>query len=319
MSVLIQESSGAGGIANTPLAQILLYDKIMDRFYERDFLAEIVNSDIQERITTCFQEVQIIKAVDVGDWSSYSLGQELQHNHVTFTADKLSICNAAYLAFQFDELQLHWTCDWPKYEEKILESSYENFVKHQRAWVLGELISNVSPQNQGNNAGMYRDYNLGSRTAPLHLTPQNLPLFLSSLQSVLSEHHHWSPGEMFLVVPIQFRTILMLSDFANMAWVGGNGMSTDIDGLWAQDLNGFKLIETVYLPTEVIGGHQCFYMLAGHRDAYSYAADIIGERITRGENTFSVKYQMLAAWGGKMFYPEFMALALGYFDAGMAM
>jgi hypothetical protein len=313
MSVLIQDASGLGGTANTPLAQLYLYDKIMDRYFERDFLAEITNSEIQERITSCAQEVQFIKAVDVGDWNSYTVGQEMIHNQVTFTADKLSICYAAYLAFKFDELHLHWTCDWPKYEEKILESSYESFVKHQRSWVFSELITNVADQNQGNSAGRYGEYNLGSLATPLHITPANLPMFLGNLKSVLAEHIHWVEGEMFLVVPIQMHNILVLSDYANAAWTGA-GQSLAIDGLWNQRLDGFNLIETVHLPTARVSGQQCYYMIAGHREAYAYAADIIGERVIKGENTWSIKYQMLAAWGGKMLYPEFLAVAFGYFD-----
>jgi hypothetical protein len=317
MAVLLPQAGGVGSNINSPLAQLYLYEKIMDRYYERDFLAEITNSEIQERIKSCTQEVQFIKAVDVGDWSSYTPGMEMVHNEVTFTADKLSICYAAYLAFRFEETQLHYTCDWPKYEEKILESSYENFVKHQRSWVFSELISNVAEQNQGNNAGRYGEFNLGSIASPLHITPQNLPLMLGFIQATLSEHIHWVPGEMFLVVPIQFRNVLMLSDFANVAWTGGNGLTTDIDGMWNQPLNGFKIIETIHLPTAYLNGHQCFYMIAGHREAYAYAADIIGERITKGENTWAIKYQMLAAWGGKMLYPEFLAVVFGYFDAGL--
>jgi hypothetical protein len=317
--MLPQEAAGLGSTVNTPLAQLYLYEKIMDRWYERDFLAEITNSEIQERIKSCTQEVQIMKAVNVGKWSSYTEGQEMVHNQVTFMADKLSICNAAYLAFKFDEHMLHYTCDWEKYEEKILEAAYESFVEHQRSWVFSELINNVDARNQGNLAGRYGQYNLGSVVAPLHITPTNLPMLLGNLQTVLTEHIHWVPGAMFLVVPPQFRNVLMLSNYANAEWVGGGGISTDVDGMWNRPLNGFKIIESVHLPTAKIGGEQCFYMLAGHKDAYAYAADIIGERITRGENTWSVKYQMLAAWGGKMFYPEFMAVALGYFDTGMAL
>jgi hypothetical protein len=312
----------AGGVNNPntgPLAQIELYNKIMDRFYERDFLGEITNSEISERITSCTQEVQIMKSVDVGAWSSYTEGQEMYHNSVTFTATKLSICYAAYLAFQFDEMTLHYTCDWERYEEEILKSSYERFVEYQRKFVLGEFIAKVDDRNRGTAAGKYGEYNLGEQGAPVRVTPKTLPLLLGSLQAVLTERFHWVPNQMFLVVPLQLRMVLMLSDYANQAWSGTGGVSTDIDGLWPHPLNGFNVIETVHLPSFHESNHQCYYMIAGHKDAYAYAADIIGERVTQGENTWSVKYQMLAAWGGEMLYPEFAALAYGYFDTELSL
>jgi hypothetical protein len=313
-------AGGVNSLDTGPLAEIYLYEKIMDRFYERDFLGEITNSEISERITSCTQEVQIIKAVDVGAWSPYTEGQEMVHNSVTFTATKLSICYAAYLAFQFGEMMINYTCNWDRYEEAMLESSYERFVEYQRKFVLGELIMKTSPNNRGTAAGKYGEYNLGEQgSAPVRITPRTLPLLLSNLQNVLTEHHHWVAGQMFLVVPIQLRSVLMLSDYANQAWTGTGGVSTDIDGAWAHPLNGFNVIETVHLPSFLENGHQCYYLIAGHKDAYAYAADIIGERVTKDVDTWTVKYQMLAAWGGAMLYPEFTALAYGYFDTELSL
>jgi hypothetical protein len=315
------EASGLGGFANQPLAQLYLYDKIMDRYYEKDFLGDITNSEISERITSCTQEVQIIKAVDVGAWSPYTAGQEMYHNTVSFTATKLSICYAAYLAFQFDESTLRYTCDWDRYEEKILESSYERFVEYQRKFVFGELLRLASPRTQGNSAGKRGEYNLGAPGSPIRITPRTLPLVLVYLQQVLTEYHHFVEGQMYLITPLPFRTVFMLSDYANQAWTGTGGPSTAVDGHWAHDVNGFDMYETTHLPsfTDAVAGQQCYYVIAGHKDAYAYAADIIGERVTQGENTWSVKYQMLAAWGGAMLYPEFVALAYGYFDTELTL
>jgi hypothetical protein len=312
----------AGGVASFdtgPLAEIYLYEKIMDRFFERDFLGEITNSEISERITSCTQEVQIIKAVDVGSWMPYTEGQEMVHNSVTFTATKLSICYAAYLAFQFGEMMLHYTCNWDRYEEAILQSAYERFVEYQRKFVLGELIRKTSERNRGIHAGKFGDCNLGDQGSPIHITPTTLPLLLYRLQTVLAEHHHWVENEMYLVVPLQLRQVLMLSNYANQAWTGASGVSTDIDGMWAHPLNGFNIIETVHLPSFKDQDQQCFYMIAGHKQAYAYAADILGERVAKDVDTWTVKYQMLAAWGGEMLYPEFTALAYGYFDTELSL
>jgi hypothetical protein len=314
MAVLGTDAAGLGGFTNTPLAQLYLYDKIMDRYFERDFLKEITNSEISERITSCTQEVQIIKAIDVGAWNPYVVGQEMVHSSITPTALKLSICYAAYLAFKLDEYTLHFTCNWDRIEDKLLESSYERFVELQRNFVFSELIAYAAPQNQGNGAGRYGEYKLGAQGAPIHITPSTVVQLLANLQNVLAESVHFVENQMFLIAPLQLRPVIMYSDFANQAWTGGSGLSTAIDGRWPHPLNGFTVYETMHLPSFYDNGHQCHYMIAGHKDAYAYAADVIGERVTTGENSWSIKYQMLAAWGGAMLYPEFVAIAYGYFD-----
>jgi hypothetical protein len=312
MAVLLPEASGHGGLVNTPLAQLYLYDKIMDKVYESDYLGEITNSEIAERITSCTQEVQIIKAPDIGEWNSYTIGQEMEHSSITFTATKLSICWAAYLAFQFDEMTIHYTCDFDKYADKLVEEGYEKFVAMQRRFVLSAMIDGAHPRNRGNQAGPNGEYELGAPGAPFQVTPQNLPLLFGRLQGVLAAQKRWVPGKMFLLIPIQLRLVMLMSDYANAAWVGA-GVSTAVDGAWERPINGFNIIETISLPTVVDSGEQCYYILAGHKEAYAYAADIIGERIQRGENTWTVKYQLLAAWGGAMLYPESLAVAYVYF------
>ena len=47
----MQSASGYGGLESTPLARPGYFNEIMNRVYERDFLPEITNSQIDERIT----------------------------------------------------------------------------------------------------------------------------------------------------------------------------------------------------------------------------------------------------------------------------
>ena len=82
-----------------------------------------------------------------------------------------------------------------------------------------------------------------------------------------------------------------------------------------QKLCGFNVIETVHCPHVVEDdGRICFYILAGNRDGYVYASDIVDGRIVQPERTWSAEYQMLAVWGGKMIYPECVCVAYWTFD-----
>ena len=312
MPAPLQSASGYGGLDATPLARPGYYNEIMARVYERDFLPDITNSDIDERIIRCHQQVQILKAPEVGPWRSIQKNQEMIPSQVTAEAICFEICNAAYNDIKFDKLDIRWACDrWEQFEQKFLEDCYESWVSVQRRWVLAAMVVEASADNQGANAGKNHDIDLGSRGNPISVTPKNIAFHFTNLQRVLMEQLRWVEGEMFLVLPVAFRTTLVLSDFANPRWVGDAKPSFAVDGMWEQPIAGFNLIETVHAPmVKENDGRICYYVIAGHKSAFAYAADIIDGRIVYPERTWSAEYQMLGVWGGKMLYPE--AIAIGY-------
>lgn len=314
MPAPLQSASGYGGLDATPLARPGYYNEIIARVYERDFLPEITNSEIDERIIQCHQSVQILKAPEVGPWRTMQKNQEMVPNQISAEAVCLEICNAAYNDIKIDELDIRWACDrWDAWEEKFLDAVYESYVKMQREWVLTAMILEASTTNKGATAGVNADINLGSKGNPVIVNKTSLPLALAQLQQVLMQQLRWRPNEMFIVLPTDVRMVLVQSDYANTMWVGDQAKSTSVavDGAWDQQLMGFNVIETVNAPKAVeADGSVCYYVIAGHRGAFAYAADIINGRVIQPERSFSAEYQMQAVWGGKMLYPE--AIAVGY-------
>lgn len=309
----LQSASGYGSLDASPLAQPGYYNEIINRVYERDFLPEITNSQIDERIIRCHQQVQIMKAPEVGPWRSLQKNQELIPNQISAEAMCLEICNAAYNDIKIDQLDIHFACDmWDQWEEAFLDATYESLVKMLREWVLSAMILEASAQNKGVAAGVHGNINMGARGNPVVINPSNAPLFFMQLQQLLSEHLRWKDGEMFVVLPKEFKSVLVMSNFANSEWVGtAKPTSLAIDGMWNTTLAGFNIIETVNLPYVIeADGRLCYYIIAGHKSAFAYASDILEGRIVKPTSSFSVEYQMLAVWGGKMLYPE--SIAVGY-------
>jgi hypothetical protein len=315
MTVNMQDTSGSGGLFNTPLARPYYYDKIMERVYERDFLREITNSEIAERITSCAQTVQIMKAPEVAPWRTYQINQQMVNSSVSATAISLSICYAAYQSLKFDELVIHYACEnWAQFEEKILEACYESFVAAQREWVFTSMIGEVSPHNRGNAAGKHANIPLGDVGAPRVITRATIIAELANMKLVLNEHLHWVEHNMFILVPPELNNVLVESNFANQAWVGGNEHSMAVEGAWSRGLMGFNIYETNHLQSTMDNGLLCYYILAGHRDAFAYASEIIRSRVVQGIDSWSTMYQMLAVWGGAMLYPNYLALGFWHFD-----
>lgn len=311
--MILGSSSGYGGLEATPLARPGYYNTIIARVYERDFIPEITNGDIDERVMHCNQQVQVMLAPEVGPWRTYQKNQEMVANQITGEAICLSICNAAYNAIKIDKTDIHFACDrWAAWEEKFLDAAYESYVAMQREWVLTAMVLEASAGNKGSHAGKFANIDLGSRGNPVVVNKDNIPLRMAELQHVLMERLRWKDGEMFVVMPIAFRSVLAMSNFANASWTGTcKPCSIGIDGMWDMPLGGFNVIETTHAPFVVEpDGRVCFYVIAGHRTAFAYMSDIIDGRLMEMERTFGIEYQMLAVWGGKMIYPD--AIAVGY-------
>lgn len=314
---ILQSAAGYGaGLEATPLARPGYYNNIIARVHEKDFLPEITNSEINERIVRCNQTVQIMRAPEVGEWRNYQKNQQLVPNQISFDATCLQICNAAYNAIKFDQTDIYFACErWAMFEEKFLEEVYKKYVAMQRRWVLTAMILEADPRNKGSAAGKHGNIDLGSQSNPVVVDKDNFPLRLAQIAQVLREQLMWVPGEMFIILPTDFYSVLMQSNFANAAWTGAcKPCSIAIDGMWGIQLGGFNIIESVNVPYVIADdGTISYYIIAGHRSAFAYASDIIEGRLVYPTDSFSVQYQMLAVWGGKMIYPEAIAVGLWTF------
>lgn len=309
---VLQSAAGYGGLAASPLARPGFVEELIGHVYERDFIPQIVNTSVNERLTRCNQEIQFTVAPEVGPWRSHQQNQIMIPNQVTTTAICLIIDNAAYNAIKIDELDIHFACErYGPYETALLESVYQSFVTMQRIWVLASMIGGAAAQNRGSHAGRHGNIDLGSKGNPVVITKDNIAKQLMNISIVLQEQLRWRPDQMFIVLPIQFKLPLIESNFANAAWAGSCvTCSMGIDGMWNNQLAGFNIIETVHLPWVVEdNGTIAYYILAGHREAFAYISDIIRGRVTDDAYTWAKMYQMLAVWGGKVLYPEAIAVA----------
>ena len=308
---IYQSASTYTGIEATPLARHGYSDIILSNIYERDWISQVTSNELLEPVTKCLQSIQIMRAPEVGPMRSYQKNQQLVPSTVTTDAVCLSINHLAYQDIKFDSLDIHMACErWARFEEKLQESLYQRWVDDQRPFVIGTMMSGVSPATSLSHAGRNGDIDLGSPGNPRHITPQNIVVALADMQRALLETLRWVDNEMFLIVPPVLRTYLAMSNYANSLWSCKCGGI--IDGVWDHDLFGFQPIETVHVPVRMDeSGALSFYILGGHREATAYAANIIDSRlIDKDPNTFGVRYQFLAAYGAEVIYPE--ALVLGY-------
>lgn len=314
---MFRSASGYSNIEATPLAQIGYYDTIIARAWERDFLPEITNTEIDERLTACNQVVQFLRQPKVGKWRTYDKNQELIPNQLTPDGFSLTICNAAYQDIKVDKLDIKQACErWDSWEESFLESTYRSLTELWRGWVLSSMVLEAAPENKGSNAGIRGDVDLGQPGKPLVVTPENVQRALARLARILRDQQRWEEGQMFVVIPTALKEVLSMSPYARADWMGDCvSCSMNIDGLMPKLLWGFTVVESTYAPSVTDStGVTAYYIIAGHRQAFAFCADIIEGRLVEPSRSFGVEYQMLALWGGKAIYDD--ALAVGYWTFG---
>lgn len=309
----VVSASGFGGLENTPLARVGYYNKIITEGWKTEFLPQITNTSIDNRLMACNQIVQFTKAPKVSEWHPYEKNQELVADYVTPDAFTLQVCNAAYKALKFDKLDIKRICDrWSQFEETFLKSMYERLAETWRLYVLNAMVLEAHEYNKGRRAGMARNIDLGAPNNPRRVTPESFARELAKLKRTLVEADRWHEGEMFVMLPTALWEIMVDTPYANQAIMGscGDNCSLLITGLLPNRILGFNVFVVDCLPQAIENGDLAYYIIAGHKEAYAFAGDVVEGEIVRPSNYFGIQYQTLAVWGGKAIYPE--ALAVGY-------
>lgn len=313
----VASASGFGGLENTPLARIGYHNKIIARGWDKEFLPYITNTSIDNRITACNQIVQFTKQPLVGEWRTYEKNQELVPDYVSPEAFCMQICNAAYKSLKFDKLDIARICDrWAPFEESFLQSAYEALAEMWRKYVLTAMMLEADPKNRGNAAGCNKNIKLGAPSAPIKITSENFHRELAKLKRALVESKRWKENEMFVMIPSSLMEVIVDSPYANALQMGncGNDCSILITGMMPGKMLGFNVFVVDCLPQTVdkATGELSYYIIAGHKEAYAFAGDLVEGELVRPPRYFGIEYQMLAVWGGKAIYPE--ALAVGYWS-----
>lgn len=312
----IASASGFSGLENSPLARIGYYNKIIAKGWDKEFLPYITNTSIDGKITQCNQVIQFDKQPNTGEWRPYEKNQELVADYVSPEAFTMTVCNAAYKAIKFDQLDIARICDrWPAFEDSFLQDAYNTLAVMWRSWVLEAMILETHEQNKGKNAGCYRNINLGAPNAPIRITSENVHRELAKLQRTLKEAKRWVENEMFILLPSAMMEIMVDSKYASAFDMGscGGDCSILITGMMPGKVMGFNVFVVDTLP-QVIDptGEITYYVIAGNREAFAFAGDLVQGDLVRPSNYFGIQYQMLAVWGGKAIYPD--ALAVGYWS-----
>lgn len=306
-------ASGYKSLALTPLGEGIVYaGTIVDRNFEDDMLYYITNSTVLDPLTRCGQTIQFNRPARVGPWRRYEKNQNMVADQPVSDAFCISICGASYKSIKIDKLDIYRACnEWEAFEASFLNDAWYNLSELWHADVLTGMQLQVSHRNLGKHAGRYGNIDLGTIGNALHLTPDNIIGFLSKLSDVLKDAGRWYEGEMFVVVPRAFQTLLLETMFAKQMCCN-TGESVLFKGMKARDIMGFTVVESNRMRPVVDPATKrlVYPILAGWNEAYGFTGDIVEAELRDAPgNSFGVMYNMLTLYGGGVIYPEALAKA----------
>lgn len=308
----INAASGYEALRTTNLGKGIIYaGTIKARNWEEDFMPYIANTRVLDDLTKCGEVITFEKPPQTGAWREYEANQELINDQVSSESFCLSICGSAYKSLKFERPDIRKACEaWAEFETAFLEDAWQNLSELWQRDLLTGMSLQVSRTNLGNRAGRYKNINLGSVGNPLHLEPTNLVNFLAKAREVLRSAGRWYEGEMFMLVPPEFGTLIMQTAYEK-SWCCDPTQSVLFNGLKATDVHGFKVIETdLVVPSIDNATNRLVYpVLFGWSDAYAFTGEIIEAEINKVPRSFGVTYDMLSVYGGGIIYPEALGKA----------
>lgn len=310
-------SSGYNDIFGTPLADGVTYaGTIVDRNMRKDVLPFITNTTVLDNMTRCGSVVTFQMPATVGPWRPYEKNQALIPDQPSADQFCLSICNAAYKAIKIDKLDIRRACEkWASFEVSFLKDVWANLSLLWHTDVFTGMQAHTSARNMGKQAGRYGNIDLGTVGNAVALNPGTIVGFLSRMRDTLADASRWYEGEMFIVVPRAFSTLLMETMFAKQVCCDTSD-SVLFRGMKAEDIQGFTIVQTDYLrPIRDPATKKLVYpIIAGWNEAYAFTGDIVEAGISEIPNSFGIMYKMQTLYGSGAICPEGLAKAYVTFD-----
>lgn len=292
--------------------------KLQVKFYKSTVLGEITNNDWEGEIKGQGDKVHI-RTIPTITIRSYTKGQNLTSEVPQSTPLELLIDKGKYFAVVLDDV------DAVQADVKLMDMFTNDASQQMKIAidgdVLGSVYADAAAANKGATAGAISgDINLGATGAPRQCTSANVLDMILDMGQVLDEQNVPEDGR-WVVIPAWMASLVKRSDLRQAYLTGDsvtplrNGKIGMIDRFTVYVSN--NLAKTTDLGSDAASGgtgaaadSQAYRILAGTRDAISFASQITNVESLRAQSTFGNIMRGLNVYGYKVTKPE--ALVSGY-------
>ena len=295
--------------------------KLNQKFYKSTVFGEIANTSYEGEISGLGDKVVINNRPDI-TISDYQVGTSLSYQVPAPSTVELPIDRAKYFAFQVNDVVEHQS--QPKLMDMFSDdAAMQMKIAIDTSVLLGTatkqgIWNDVPAANQGATAGAISGgYNLGTATAPVTLTANNVLATLTALAGVLDEQNIPETERWLLIDPLT-RQILMQSNLAQAQFMGDdksmvrNGKIGMIDRFTVYVTNNLPKAAATqdYFGAAAAGTAKHRLIIAGHKSAVTFASQMTKMETVRNPSDFGDYVRGLNVYGYKTIIPTGLASAL---------
>lgn len=273
--------------------------KLAVKFYLATCLTEITNNDWEGEIKDQGDKVKIrhVPTVTIRD---YQKGQTLQTERPGTTVIELNIDHGKYWAVVVDDI------DAVQSDIKLMDQFGQDAAEQMKiaveASVFSVVFADAHADNKGATAGVKsNDINLGETGAPLQITKLNVLDWIVDMGLVLDEQNVPETGR-WLLIPAWVAAMIKKSDLKD-ASISGDGTSILRNGRIGM-IDRFTLYSSNNLSQALDGTNMAYEVMAGTKDAISFASQITKTETIRAETTFGDLLRGLNVFGFEVTKPE---------------
>ena len=295
--------------------------KLNQKFYKSTVFGEIANTSYEGEISGLGDKVVINNRPDI-TISDYQVGTSLSYQVPAPSTVELPIDRAKYFAFQVNDVVEHQS--QPKLMDMFSDdAAMQMKIAIDTSVLLGTatkqgIWNDVPAANQGATAGaLSGGYNLGTATAPVALTANNVLATLTALAGALDEQNIPETERWLLIDPLT-RQILMQSNLAQAQFMGDdksmvrNGKIGMIDRFTVYVTNNLPKAAATqdYFGAAAAGTAKRRLIMAGHKSAVTFASQMTKMETVRNPSDFGDYVRGLNVYGYKTIIPTGLASAL---------
>ena len=292
--------------------------KLQVKFYKSTVLGEITNNDWEGEIKGAGDKVYI-RSIPTITINSYTKGQSLTSQVPTSTPLELSIDKGKYFAVVLDDV------DAVQADVKLMDIFTNDAAQQMKIAidgdVLGAAYADAAAANQGTAAGAISgNLNLGATGTPRQVTTSTVLNLILDMGQALDEQNVPEDGR-WLVIPAWMSAMIKNSDLKQAYLTGDsvtplrNGKIGMIDRFTVYVSNNLSKVTDLGADAAAGGtganaDYNAWHIMAGTRDAISFASQITNVETLRAQTTFGNIMRGLNVYGYKVTKPE--ALVHGY-------
>ncbi len=272
------------------------------KYYEKCVVTGISNTKYEGQIKDAGDEVVIRTRPDV-TITNYTKGSEFNYANLASASLSLTIDYAKMYAFKIDDVD-------KKQSDILLDQEFIDDAGHKMAEEVDEVVlqaiySDADSSNQGSTAGVTSSsYDMGVSGTPRVLTKDNVMDYFVDAQCVLNEQFVTKAGR-WMVLPTWMFGLMNKSDLQNASF-SGDDKSLLYKDAYMGSICGFNLFESSKLTSGASGGYTAYETSFGHKDALTFAGQLVKNESVKLQGTFGVGFQGLNVFGFKVVVPKAM-------------